>query len=901
MPLTLESHANDQSRDGQQLVRYRDQLRLLVEVSDAIASHGDLTSLFRDLARRLPAVVPLEVIALFLHDPEKNVLRVHMLGTADADRVPPGIELPVDESFSGLVFRTQEPVVVRSPDEETRFPTSRFLLREIGVESFCVLPLTTIKGRLGAIGFGSLSPCAFGESDLDYLRHVARQVAVAVDNVLHDASAEAAREQLARERDRLRLLLEVSESIASYRDLGDLFQVLSQRLPRLVPFDFINLVLHDPTRDVMRLHILTTEEPTTIQPGLETPVDESPAGLVWKTQQPLMIADLATEHRFTRLTRRLLDNGVRTYCAVPLTTALRRLGALGFGSMQADAYTDADLEFMEHMAKQVAVAVDNVLHDESERAAQRQLGRERDRLQLLLDVNNAVVSKLGMDDVFSAVSGCLQQVIQHDGCALVLYEAETGRYRCHVLQANGERFTEEGPADLTSPTCIAADTRRAAVFSVEDLRAMSAESEVAKNLLAKGVKTLCTVPLLFHDRALGALNLGRLREDAFTPDDVELLSQVAQQIAIAVENGLAYRQIEDLKEKLSKEKLYLEDEIRTSFNFGEIIGESPALRQVLEQIEIVAPTDSTVLIQGETGTGKELIARAIHGASGRQDRTFVKLNCAAIPTGLLESELFGHEKGAFTGAIAQKVGRFELANGGTLFLDEVGDIPLEVQSKFLRVLQEQEFERLGGTRTTRVDVRLVAATNRDLSAMVADREFRSDLYYRLNVFPIVSPPLRERQDDIPRLVRYFTQKFARRMKKTIATIPTETMEVLQAYHWPGNIRELENYIERAVILSRGSNLDAPLAELRRGGNGHPAADRVDQPEAPATLEDVEREHIRRTLEESNWLVGGAAGAAARLGMKRTTLQSRMAKLGITRGTGPGTGPGTGSGTGRGRL
>jgi formate hydrogenlyase transcriptional activator len=386
------------------------------------------------------------------------------------------------------------------------------------------------------------------------------------------------------------------------------------------------------------------------------------------------------------------------------------------------------------------------------------------------------------------------------------------------------------------------------------------------------------VPLLSRDRVLGALNVASVRPNAFSDEDVELLGQVAQQISIAVENGLAFQEIAELKEKLNTEKLYLEDEIRTEHNFEEIVGESSALRQVLQQVEIVAPTDSTVLIQGETGTGKELIARAIHNLSGRRDRAFVKLNCAAIPTGLLESELFGHERGAFTGAIAQRIGRFEAAHGGTLFLDEIGDVPLELQSKLLRVLQEQEFERLGSTRTIRVDVRLVAATNRDLEAMVADKEFRSDLYYRLKVFPIANPPLRDRQDDIPPLVRYFTQKFARRMNKRIDSIPAEAMAALSRYDWPGNIREMENLIERAVIVTRGSTLDIPLSEVTR-----PRTVAPESPAALSTLEDAEREHIRRALEESNWQVGGASGAAARLGMKRTTLQSRMAKLGIARG------------------
>ena len=491
---------------------------------------------------------------------------------------------------------------------------------------------------------------------------------------------------------------------------------------------------------------------------------------------------------------------------------------MGFGSLQPHVYRDVEIAFMQEVAKQVAVAVDNVLHDESVRSMQVALARERDRFRLLLEVNNAVVSHLNMDDVFASVSASLQKVIHHDGCSLMLYEPDTGQYRCHVLKVSkNESFVEEGRADksMKSPGCVAFTTRAPAVFGEQDLIALSSESKIAQHLLSEGVKSFCSIPLHSHDRILGTLNIGRLREDAFTRDDVELLTQVAQQVAIAVENGLAYREIAELKEKLNEEKLYLEHEIRTEHNFEEIVGDSVPLKHVLTQVEIVAPTDSTVLIQGETGTGKELIARAIHNLSGRRSRTFVKLNCAAIPTGLLESELFGHERGAFTGAIAQKIGRFELANGGTLFLDEVGDIPLELQSKFLRVLQEQEFERLGSNRTIRVDIRLVAATNRDLAQMVTDKQFRSDLYYRLNVFPVLNPPLRERSEDVPALVQYFTQKFAARMNKRITNVPADTMAALSRYHWPGNIRELENFIERAVILSRGSSLAAPLTELKR--------------------------------------------------------------------------------------
>ena len=398
-------------------------------------------------------------------------------------------------------------------------------------------------------------------------------------------------------------------------------------------------------------------------------------------------------------------------------------------------------------------------------------------------------------------------------------------------------------------------------------------SEMARRHIAEGLKVACFVPLINRDRVLGTLNVGSKCTDAFSQEDVDLLVQVANQVAIAVDNARAFAQIAELKEKLAEEKLYLEEEIRTEHNFEEIVGESAALKRVLRQVETVAPTDSTVLIQGETGTGKEVIARAIHNLSSRRERTFVKVNCAAIPSGLLESELFGHERGAFTGAIAQKIGRFELAHQGTLFLDEIGDIPLELQPKLLRVLQEQEFERLGGTRTIRADVRLIAATNRDLATMVAEHEFRSDLYYRLNVFPILAPPLRERREDIPLLLQYFVQKYGRRMNRGIESIPTETVDVLSRWDWPGNIRELENVIERAVILSDGPTLRVPLADFKSSnGDRHPRI---------TSLESAERDHILRALEQTSWVVGGTSGAASLLGLKRTTLQSRMHKLGIT--------------------
>jgi formate hydrogenlyase transcriptional activator len=418
--------------------------------------------------------------------------------------------------------------------------------------------------------------------------------------------------------------------------------------------------------------------------------------------------------------------------------------------------------------------------------------------------------------------------------------------------------------------------------------------EESKKALSDGLRSHVFLPLVNRGRALGVIMIARKTDASFTVDDVEFLGQVSGQIAIAVENALAYQEIAELKEKLAQEKLYLEEEIRSEMGFGQIIGNSAALKHVLQLVETVASSDSTVLLLGETGTGKELIARAIHDHSRRQQRTFVKLNCAAIPTGLLESELFGHEKGAFTGAITQKIGRLDLADQGTLFLDEVGDIPIEIQPKLLRALQEREFERLGSTHTRKVNVRLVAATNRDLEKMIADREFRSDLYYRLNVFPIRIPPLRDRKDDIPLLVSYFVQKFAKQMQKSIESVPAAVMKGLTAWDWPGNIRELENFTERAVILTRGKSLEAPLAELRKTNAGETMAyaqearriaavvgsPRTDKNAVAEDYDNKQREAIVRALTSCQGRVGGADGAAARLGINRTTFLSRMKKFGI---------------------
>jgi formate hydrogenlyase transcriptional activator len=545
----------------------------------------------------------------------------------------------------------------------------------------------------------------------------------------------------------------------------------------------------------------------------------------------------------------------------------------------AEAHASLEIRVAERTAELTAA-------NEQLQGMQAELRCEKDRLKLLLDLNNSMVSKLELRELLRVISASVRRVMQCDSVGVNLPDPETGGLRLYALDFPAAKgFLREG---MLWP----AGSQPASVFSTGQPSAFMLRNEAIASANAvphlyedEGLQSSCWLPLISRDRVLGVLGLSRLAAAAFSPDDVDFLMQVSSQVAIAVENALAYGRISELTDKLAQERLYLEDEIRTEANFEEIVGTSQVLQRVLKLVETVAPTDSTVLICGETGTGKELIARAIHNLSPRSPKTFVRLNCAALPAGLLESELFGHEKGAFTGAVTQRIGRLELADHGTLFLDEVGEIPLELQPKLLRVLQEREFERLGGTRTIRTDVRLIAATNRDLAAMVQEQKFRSDLFFRLNVFPVELPPLRERPEDIPLLVRHFAKEFSRRMGRAIETIPSETMNALSQYRWPGNIRELQNVIERSVILSSGPSLNVSVAELQSRPGPAPANDVAhakSERRIPvrSILAEVDRNQIIRALKEADGRIGGSGGAAARLGLKRTTFITRMKKLGI---------------------
>jgi formate hydrogenlyase transcriptional activator len=702
---------------------------------------------------------------------------------------------------------------------------------------------------------------------------------------------------------RYETLMRVSRAIGAHQNAQDLFAALVDELNGVVDFDAIGVFLKCQHSDRFQNHFVDTESRSILVAEGNLSPGETFVSSVYERQEPWLRSTEEMEPRYERLKTPLQRRGIRSICALPLTTGHRRLGVISFGSKQPNAYPPEEVKFISQVADQIALAFDDALNFAALRRASKELQTKNNRLQLLLDVTNQFVSNLELRELLRAISQGVRRVMQCDYTGLSLPEAEGQQLRLYALDFPGGRgflheelvYSIEGSPSGTAFRTMKPLTLRSPFTDWLNY-------PIVQIALREDLKSFCFLPLISRNRAIGVLVLGRLRDDAFTEDEIHFLEQIANQTALAVENALAYREIEDLKDQLSKEKLYLEDEIRTEMNFTEIIGKSPALRRVLKLVERVAPTDSTVLINGETGSGKELIARAIHDLSPRRSKPFVKLNCAALPTGLLESELFGHEKGAFTGAIAQRVGRFEVADSGTIFLDEIGEIPLELQTKLLRVLQEREFERLGSSKTIRTDARLIAATNRNLQAMVAEQKFRSDLFFRINVFPVYVPSLRERDADIPLLVRHFTQQFSRRMNKVIDTIPSATMNALRRYQWPGNIRELQNMIERAVIISTGSVLSLDVADLKLP----PASssqqkvlqekafeEKAFEEKAPAlgsktngalhdVLKETERQKILEALNRSNWVVAGPKGAAAQLGTKRSTLQQRIRKLGITR-------------------
>jgi len=671
---------------------------------------------------------------------------------------------------------------------------------------------------------------------------------------------------------RYRALLEISGLISKQPNpqiaLGSLRRLMSS----VADFDLVSLLLLDGTEKTVRLQVFDRDaDVPDLEIGFQLSVEGTLLGQCIEMQEPIYVPDSLSEFsRIPELAQRMLPVGLHGIYIVPVSTQRKKLGLLVFGT-KAQGFREGDLELMISVAAHLAITLENATTLDKAAQYQHQLAKERDRLRLLLEINNHVVSKLEMPELFRSASESIRRYFGNDFTGFWLLHEEGNQLECVVLDFPG---TKGFLAQIDAPKLTDEDMAKLRrhvpeIWSPSDIEKLPAG--IREPLKAESILSFAASPLVTASGPLGVITMGTRRSNAFGQADLDLLAQISNQIALALDNAVAYGRLTASKQRLEEERLYLEDEIRAEYNFENIVGKSAALRKVLNQIAIVAPTDSTVLLHGETGTGKELIARAIHVHSPRKDRTFVRLNCAAIPSGLVESELFGHEKGAFTGALMQKRGRFELADRGTFFLDEIGDISLDLQPKLLRALQEHEFERLGSTRTIRVDVRVIAATHRNLRAMIQNNQFREDLYYRLNVFPVEVPPLRERREDIPLLVHYFVARLASRMQKKIKVISADVMHALVNASWPGNIRELENFIERCVILSQGEQLVVPLPEVKR------------QACLPmSTFHQTERQAIIDALRASSGKIAGPGGAAERLGLKRTTLQNKMHRLGVTK-------------------
>ena len=675
---------------------------------------------------------------------------------------------------------------------------------------------------------------------------------------------------------RYRTLLEVSSAIAHQPNLQAILKSLHALLSAVVPFESVAILLLAEDEKSIRVTAVESQSAgREVQVGAELPYAGTSVERAINERKPVHVPDLSSELLETGVLAPLAETThIRTGYFFPLSTPRGALGALFVGSVRKGEFSADDISLIESVASHVATAIESAIAIDTADSYQKQLLNQRDRLRLLLEINNHIISHLNVNDLLRAASASVRKHFANDFAGFWIIDKERTRLDCAVLdfpESNGSLANFVMP-ELTDEDVQKIRSRQADLWSRTDMERLPAA--LLERFTNEGIQELAISPLTTSNGPLGVIVLGSRRVNHFAAKDLELLSQVGTQISLALDNALAYARLNASHNRLEEERLYLESEIRSEYNFEDIVGKSKALRRVLEQIAIVAPTDSTVLLHGETGTGKELVARAVHSLSPRKDRTFVRLNCAAIPSGLIESELFGHERGAFTGALMQKKGRFELADHGTLFLDEIGDISLELQPKLLRALQEHEFERLGSTRTIQVDVRLIAATHRDLSAMIREGKFREDLFYRLNVFPIEVPPLRERREDIPLLVHHFVASLARRMQKRIASIPKRAMDTLVSAPWPGNIRELENFIERCVILTQGDQLVVPLDELMR-----PASSR----NTPAsTFHDAERQAIIDALKSCSGKMSGSGGAAECLGLKRTTLQNKMRKLNISR-------------------
>ena len=798
---------------------------------------------FRSLAQRLANA--LEVRYCFVAEcTDETKTRVRMLAFWATDNFADNVEYPLRGTPCESVIAGS---ACAYPDRlQKLFPEDKDLVA-LGAQSYAAVPAVNLAGEvLGHLVVIDDKPRVFGDREFSILRIFATRVGAELERVRAQKSAQLLNLELG-------ILLDINRAIGRHLDRDKLFGALAACLKTLVPTERFGIEV--PIEgDKLQGHILsnpTGGEPTqpTVLPALNTVCNWVMENRVW------FVAASREEfrERFPVTFDVMSGQGMESLCALPLVSGDRPRGALFFMAAAKGAYGHLRREFLEQVASQIAMAIENMESYEKIAALNTTIADIAARRRSILEINNAIVTKLTRDEVFRAICDALAQVLPYDRIALSLYDAETNSVR--LVAYEGPLRTDYSPVgnvhdlDDSHIGWVFKEQRPLLRHDLETERHFSSEYRAFKN----GFRSLCALPLIIRGRSIGALTVASRTNRRYEQSDADFLMEVANQVALAIDNMKSYEEIVALKAKVEAENVYLQEEIKTEHNFEEIIGQSQPVRQLLRKLEQVAPTEATVLIQGETGTGKELLARAVHDSSRRKDRALVKVNCGSIPSGLVESELFGHEKGAFTGATQRRIGRFELANGGTIFLDEVAELPMDTQVKLLRVLQEGEFERVGSSETIKVDVRVITATNRDPKEIVANGTFRSDLFYRLNVFPLEVPPLRDRKGDIPLLVNFFLSKFGKKLGKELRGVSQKAMESLTNYSWPGNVRELQNVVERAVILASGPIVHVDDSMLQSDG--------AVQESAVDTLENMERNHIIRALKETNWVIHGKKGAA----------------------------------------
>jgi formate hydrogenlyase transcriptional activator len=866
--------------------------RTVLEVNNAIITNLTHESLLAAICEAIQLVLPVYRAALNLYDPETDTIRIHALSThwkSEFFRV--GVEMSRKDSHSGWVVEHQRPLICRDIEADLKYPIERRLLEE-GIRSYCVVPLILGGKSIGTLNIGSDAKERYSETDAEFLLELANQIALAVGNMKSYEEIAALNTRMERTAERYRTLLEINNAIITNLNQKDLLHSISKALSRVIPFHRAAFTLYIPGKDRFRfLAIEGVVASSHFRAGLEFGREESISSWVFDHQRAALCHDVQKEQRYPN-DRHLISEGLNSYCVAPLIIGGKSIGTLNLASEKTNQYSETDAEFLCELASQVALAVSNMTYFEEVADLNNKVEYTAQRYRTLLEINNAIITHLTPEDLLRSLSDILRQVVPFSGAALTLYQPENKTFRYYAMERPFQSDHFQVGLEFDRRQTISAwvfDHQKAVIR--HDLE-KEQKYPNDKRLVAAGIFSDCIVPLVVGGKSLGTLNVGSVERNTYSEADLETLQETANQVALAVANMLSYEEIVGLKGRLEKENVYLQEEIRTEHNFEEIVGNSPPLLGVLRKVEQVAPTDSTVLINGETGTGKELIARAIHDRSTRKNRPLLKVNCSAISAGLVESELFGHVKGAFTGAFDRHIGRFELADGGTIFLDEIGELPLETQVKLLRVLQEREFEPVGSNRPVRVDVRIIAATNRNLQESIRTGDFRSDLFYRLNVFPIEVPALRERRSDISQLAMFFLARYSKKFGKEIRGMARATVERLNHYSWPGNIRELQNIIERAVILSQSSvlELEPGLIPVLTP----PDSATIDDPPsevvetfppalaAPATLEEVERGHIVAILKQTGGVVEGPRGAAKILGLHPNTLRHRMQKLGLKR-------------------